>query len=455
MKKQLGMKKELNRPLSLDTAAIIRHETRTPPGDTTTVDLSDKVALVWDSGLFTDFACRLARDFKKVYYYTTWQTEFPMMNQGRLGEGMPGLERVLDPLGPCLDEADIVCFTDLYFGQTQERLVSMGKRVWGGRTGENIELYRTQAKEMMKSVGLPVGPYEVVDGMKALRLYLKEHKDVYVKTDLWRGTFESFHCDTYANIEPKLDEIAGTLGPFAEHTTFIVEDALPDCIEAGIDTFTVDGENPPECLSGIEIKDAAYKGVFRKWSDFPEPLTRVNEAIAPILKQYQYRGPISTEVRIGKDHEPYVIDWTCRLPSPPSEIYQEMYENVSQHVWFAADGIMVPLEASHKYGSEIILKSHWAVNHVQPLTIPEEYQRLVKLHNPVFLDGKYYVMPQGLDMPEIGAAIGLGNTQAEADDMAIEVAGSVEGYGVCFDKNVLLTADDEIEKMQEYGLEMF
>ena len=48
-------------------------------------NLKDKVALFYDYGLFVELAVRLAKDFKKVYYYCPWKSAFSKINGALVG----------------------------------------------------------------------------------------------------------------------------------------------------------------------------------------------------------------------------------------------------------------------------------------------------------------------------------------------------------------------------------
>ena len=96
-----------------------------------------------------------------------------------IGYGYEEMERVVN-LFEAIKRADIVFFPDVYYGDLQEHLVSLGKRVWGCRTGDELELDREKSKEMLDSVGVDIGPYKVVTGMDARHVYLAADRDVVV-----------------------------------------------------------------------------------------------------------------------------------------------------------------------------------------------------------------------------------------------------------------------------------
>lgn len=417
----------------------------------------DQTALVITHGLFASQAARLARDFGRVLLYTPGgeAVSFPTMNHGLIGEGIPGVELVNSIFGPHFDEVDLFCFSDLYWNDVQLYLESIGKNVWGARKGEELELYRHLCKEEMERVGLPVQPWKYLVGVTALRAHLKAHENQYVKINRWRGNFETFKSISYDLSSVKLDEIAHQLGGFQETAEFVVEDELPDCVEIGTDTFCIDGRYPAGTLVGIEVKDLGYVGQFVAWDKIPEPLIRWNEKIGPTLAKYGYRGDVSNEIRIGKDLEPYMIDATCRSPSPPSELCQEFYTNWSEIRWEGAQGNVVDPIPAARFGVQVILKSAWAEKNWQPVEYPDKYARQIKLFNPVDIDGKHYVVPQDEELQEIGAVIGWGNTVEAAVVHMQEAAESIEGFGISRPMGAVEKAIEQMEEINALGLKVF
>ncbi len=334
-------------------------------------------------------------------------------------------------------------------------LESLGKRVWGARNGEELETYREVCKKLMEEAGLPVQPWAKITGVKALREHLRGHADQHVKIDRWRGNFETFFAPSYDLVIPKIDEIAHTMGAFQEIAEFIVEDDLPDRVEIGLDCYCIDGAFPSKTLVGIEVKDLGYVAQFVDWATIPEPIRRWNDKMAPILRTYGYRGFLSTEVRVGEDHEPYMIDACCRAGSPPSELYQEFYKNFADIIWQGADGVMVDPEPAGKFGVQVVLRSDWAESNWQPVNVPKEYRNNVKLFNSVEVDGCFYVVPQDEQMKEIGSVVGWGDTLEAAIEMAKEVGESLSGYGIKFNMGPIDLAQKEMQALEDIGLSPF
>lgn len=419
-------------------------------------ELSDKVAMVVTHPLFASQAERLARDFKKVYLVIPWQSHsFPTMNAGRVGEGLKNVTKIDSLWGPHLEECDIIIFPDIYFPDEQIRLEKMGYLVWGGRNGEEIELWRDTAKQVMEGAGLPTQPWKAIKGITALREHLKAHDNQHVKISKWRGTFETFKAETYALAETKLDELALKMGCFKESAELMVEDDLPDCVEIGTDTFCIDGQYPSQTIVGIEVKDLGYVGEFMKWDSIPEPVRRWNEKMANIFFQYGYRGWLSNEIRIGKDKVPYMIDATCRSPCPPGELLQEFYLNYSEIIWKGAQGIVVDPIPAAKYGVQVIMKSAFAEKNAQHIVFDPKFANQIKLFNPAVVDGQHYTVPQDEEMPECGAILGWGDTLQSAVDHMQKAADTVKGYGLKIPHGSLDDAKKQMEEMQDMGLDVF
>src|SRR6516162_5422708 len=267
----------------------------------------DKTLLCYDHGLFLQLARVLAKDFGRVIYYVPWESGYPRSNIPRIGDGFPEIERVLSPWS-YYDEIDVWCFPDCYEGDLQDFLVSQGKRVWGCRSGEFLELDRVASKEHSKELGIDIGNYEAVTGTDALKEYLKRHDDVYLKLSSYRGDTETMHIPNFAAGEIQIDELERNLGAKKKVMEFVVEDAINEAIEVGWDGFVIDGQFPKNAILGVEMKDKAYVGKTMKYERLPERVRDVNAKLAPTLQKVGYRGFMSTELRCTGDGKAYLID---------------------------------------------------------------------------------------------------------------------------------------------------
>ena len=276
-------------------------------------DLKQLTCRVYDCGNFLPFALMLTRHYGRVEYFTPWLDAYPTSSELDIGKGFEeqNFFKCVN-FWEDIDDVDIFVFPDIGAADVQDQLVRMGKLVWGSRQCEQLEMFRAEAKELMKKMGMPVNPYEVITGIDALREYLKEVDDRYIKVSHVRGDCESFHHIRYELTEPRLNELEHHLGPKAKILEFIVEEPIKSKIEVGYDGFTIDGDFPrTNCIFGYEIKDAGYAGAILPYNALPEPVKWVNAKMAPMFRKYNYRGCWSDEIRVGEDNKFYLLDPCC------------------------------------------------------------------------------------------------------------------------------------------------
>ena len=386
-----------------------------------------RTCLVYDHGLFVELAVTLSRDFGRVLYYSPWETCAPKSNARCIGEGVEGIERVAS-IWPHIDEVDLFVFPDVYEGALQDYLAGLGKRVWGCRMGEELELDRVAAKEHCRGLGIDIGAYTVVKGIDALRRHLKTRENVFVKIPSLRGDMETFKADNYGVVEPRLNELAQNIA--SKTWEFIVEDEIPDAIEVGYDGYSIDGRFPKEGIVGVEVKDEAYVCATMAYRELPKEVRSVNQCLAGTLKDYRYRGFISTEIRATPDGKAYLIDPCMRCGSPPSELYQMMFSNLADIMWEGAGGIVIEPEMVKPFGAQLLLISDWADKNWQQVEFPKSIRENVKLHNLTVIDGEYYVAPQWTGNPAVGAVVAMGDTQENAIAECKRIAAMVEGYSI-------------------------
>lgn len=414
---------------------------------------SDKRILVIDRGLFVSWALRLARDFGEVYFHNpSWKQSYPSSKQLLIGHGFDEITMVKN-LWDVVHKMDLVVFPDINDGDLQLELVRQGMRVWGSRKGEELEIYRPEAKQEMQRLGMPVGDYEVVTGLESLRDYLKKHRNVHVKISLTRADTETFYSPSYEEIIPKLDEIKHFVGAAADVMQFVVEKPIEPALELGYDGFTIDGGFPKHALNGVEIKDCSYLGVILPYESLDEHIRGVNEWLSPLLEKYQYRGLFSTEVRIGEDEQPYLIDVTCRSGSPPGESMQELIGNWGEIMWHGAAGKLVDPEAEAKYAAQAVICSENVTKAWRSVTIPDEARRWVKLFCHCRLNGVDHVAPQGDNLAEMGWVVGIGDTVKEAIKACKDHADLISGYKLEVRTNALDEAVEEIQKGEKLGIQ--
>ena len=417
-------------------------------------NLKNKSVMIYDNRMWVSLAERLAKDFGQVKYFSPWKEAFPQKKNAVVGEGLVDVERV-NSFWDHVPETDLFIFPDILDGDIQMHLEDLGKKVWGSRHGDQLELNRIGMMKLQKKLGLPVIPYEVVKGMDDLRKYLKSHDDVWVKISTFRGSIETFHAVNYKYIEFELNNLEHELGAWKDEQEFICEQNTPDCTEFGYDGFNVDGDFPTKNPFGCEVKDMGYICRMIDYKNLPEPILNFNAAISPYLKKWGYKNHFSTETRINKKGIGFTTDITTRMPSPPGELMMYQTENYSELIWEGANGNCIDPIVKEPYGVELIIKCDWAKKNTLNVQFPEKYKDNIKLKSYLKHDGSYYVIPGEVGLAEIGVIVTAGKTKEEACKKAEEIAEEVRASYIDIPFDALEKAQKEIDKLKEFGYDIF
>lgn len=442
----------------------------------------DKRVLVADNGLFCHMAIKLAESFGHVDYWTPYVNAFPKSNSTLPGDGLEGIHRVLD-FWSAKEQADLICFVDVMFADMQVECERQGKRVYGARYGELLELDRWSFKKILVGLDMPVAETHLIRGMDTLRDFLREKDGKWwIKTSRYRGDFETFSSDNYDQVEPKLNEVESQLGRKARVYPFIVEKDIPAILEVGYDGDFV-GRFPTDeewAIFGIERKDLGFAGTAKRYGELPAALRWVNEKIAPIMAERRYAGLFSSEVRCqaaderdttppkpfrncpmiwhlgqtvpGENLFAFFTDPCCRAASPPSELYVEWITNWAGKMWHGAEGIYVPSEPAATYGMEVMVHSSWADKGWQPVKFPEDIRQWVKLRNHCKIQGVDCAVPQCYGLPEIGAVVGYDDDLLEAIKLTLGRCEKVEGYYLQCMTDAIGKTIKEIGEAQDKGV---
>lgn len=391
------------------------------------------------SGGYVHMAESIAPAVAKVLYHSHWANAFPKSRDALPGVGLDGVERVSD-FFDALEHADVVVFPDVGNIGLQRWLVKQGYPVWGAGIGSLLEQDRWRLREVLKASGLPVTEAVLVHGLDNLREMLRETDDCYIKMSFWRGDCETFHHLSYFASQTWLDDMGVRLGPYQTEAEFIVEQPIDGhACEVGIDGFLVDGQLLTPALWGYEVKDAAYLGTT---AAVPPRLLDCYDKLAPVFTEIGYRGPFCIEARCT-EQDAYLIDFTARNGSPPSEAQSVLIENLADVMVQGAQGQPVVPVYAKPIAAQLVLCSQWGMEHALGLEIgrPEA----VRIHGHCRLDGKDYAVSPA-EIEEFGGAVGMGNTVEEAIADAFDAADSVSGYQVHFDTGAL---DKAIECIKE------
>lgn len=417
-------------------------------------NLKDKSVLVIDGGIFIEFAIRLSRDFGKVYYNSPFKTEYPLSKDDMIGVGVPGIERVSE-VYDYIDKVDLIAFPSIYNGDWQRWLVKKGYRVYGSMKGDEMERDRVSAIEHFKSLGLPQPKYKEITGIDNLIDYLKDKTNLWIKVSEYRGDNESWHFLSIDLSMRRLSEIKYRLGDEGKVFKFLVFSPIDgeNIVECGIDIpVTVDGQYPKKVFFGYEKKDCAFLGRVATYANLPSVITDFTDKIAPTLKKYGYRNSLSTEVRAKSETEGIMIDPTCRVPSPPGEIYYELITNFSQMVWDASGGKLTEPDYAAKFGIEVMVNSEAAEVGWVTIDFPKSIRKWIKFRNLAVIDGKYTVIPRYKDFANVACIVAIGDTIDEVVDTVKERCAMISGEGIDCKLGDIKPLMDIIEKGRLIGL---
>lgn len=415
-------------------------------------DLKSKSVLIADNGLFTEIAPRLAREFGEVKFFSPWASAYPKAGHAHIGVGLPGVKRILS-FWDHVPDTDLVVFPDLYFADAQKVVAEkFGKPVWGHRQAELLELDRIGTRRYQKEIGIGAPRTKVVMGVDELAAYLERSGPRWVKISCFRGDGETWQHTSWHVSKIYLDHFRNRVGALAERYEFMVEEPI-EGIEIGYDGWTVNGAFPESAFWGIEIKDRGYAGVFKPYGEHPAALREVNDKMAPKLREEGAIGFCALECRIGKDRVARLIDPCMRACSPPFEATQEAYDNLGEVIWEGAHGRLAIPRALGRYVAMAMVHSSFALTNWVPIEVPEANRRWLKLRNVAELDGRLYHVPIGGEMPEIGSVVAVSDDWEEAKRLVRERAETVQAYNIEINVEALDTADEEIAKAQEYGVD--
>lgn len=405
-----------------------------------------RTALIIENGLFQSLAFRLAKDYERVLYWRPWVGSFSHPNDFFAGTGYDQFERI-EAYEPYFDDDSITwVFPDVHYPDLQQWLRKQGRQVWGAGHGEDLEMLRGETKELMEEIGLPVKPWWSIIGMDALREHLQDHENVFVKLSKLRGLTETFGSKNYELIKPKLDEVQSLLGGRAEEQEFIVEEGVDTAVEVGYDGYCIDGQFPALAQVGVEIKDCCYFGTIKPYAALPKQVREVNAKLSEPMKDYGYRGFFSTEIRVGKDSKPYLIDNTCRMASPAGESYLVAFKNIADIIEGGSQGKLVQITPAGTFVAQVILSSAFAEAHWLPISIPEKIRDNVHLYHSARIGKQEYVIPTDTDMKEVGSVTAVADTADKAIGLCCDYVCQIEAYQLNDHHDALMDARKQLEK---------
>ncbi len=411
--------------------------------------MKSKSCLFWDRGLYLCMAERLAESFGKVYYYMPQANPYPLSALAQIGVGLDKVERV-HKFWDVIDDVDLIVFPDCYDGEMQHWLRSKGYCVFGNDRSELIELDKLLFLDVLKEVGLPTIKTEVTKGIEALIACLSKAKgEKWLKTNWYRGDFETHKFVNMDLITPWLTNLVYRLGNRAHDIEILVQDPIDAECETGYDGFLIDGKYSGNCLTGYEIKDRVLVAKVSK--EPPKIVKLINDKMAPVHEYFGGRGHYSTEIRITKDGTPYYIDSTQRAPSPPSELMLEIYDNYPEIIWQVANGEVPEVIPRAEFGAELILTSDWHNENELCVQFPKELSKNIKLKNYSKRGDSYFCTPND-NAGYFGAVVAYGDSVEEATKQVLEIAKQIKAEDLHIDEEVFDEANEQIANGERFGI---
>ena len=356
--------------------------------------ISDSVVCVVDHGLFPHIAQCISAKAKHVFYAGPCEEVMEKIKDAAIGDGFENMTRVKS-LWDVKKYCDAWVFPDIGFGGEQKELVSQGLPVWGHHGADELEVMKGLFIDTLKDLGMEVSPHKRVLGLDALREYLKDKTDKFVKISRYRGDWETLHFRDYALDKATLDCHEYRLGPMAEHLVFYVFDKIDSKIEDGVDSWCIDGKWPQKILHAMERKDKSLIGAIQDLADVHEDVRHVNELFGPVLDKYGYRGAFSTEVRIAD--VPYFIDPTMRFGSPPSQLQTVLIKNLPEVILSGANGECLEPEYDDPIGAQVLITTDKEKDEWLTFPMAKELRPYVKSSFACEIDGNVNILPNPLE----------------------------------------------------------
>jgi hypothetical protein len=291
-------------------------------------------------------------------YYSNWQRSEPCFSDFQPAMGVNGLEKVKN-FWDTVDWADCVVNFDCYDQDSISFIKSKypNKSVFGSGSGVWIENDRWKLKQLVQKLGLPLQKSWRIIGVNKLREFLKEHPNVYIKTNLWRSDCESFHAKTLDFVEMRLRGLDVKYGAMSDTVEFIAEEMLDSEVEIGVDCFFSKTDYVPQCFLAYEIKKEWYLGLRTEVKNLPPKIKIWMEKLKPTLQSLDYRSGLSFEWKVMKDGTCYLLDICARLQSPASVGYPKWIKNWPEFVYKVGKGEKVSMDCPSKYVAAIFFES--------------------------------------------------------------------------------------------------
>lgn len=405
-----------------------------------------------DSGLFTELAVRLAREFRQVRSHVPWFAEFPTINDRSVGDGLSeeGVQWIEDPyLDSIYDTTDIYFFPDIFRAGEQQLLQRAGKPVVGSNIGDALETRRVWFRHLQEELGMPIPEGQVIEGWSNLVAYLKDHGHCFIKTtSKIRGSMETHEFFSYDQAHYWLDDLKTKLGANRERVTFLVEEPIDTPFETGLDTYSVRGQFPKTPMQGIEIKGKLMLSSAQTDSDTPRPLDDALSLLSPVLRDRNVVNFLSAEFRGD-----ILTDICMRAPNPGIGCEMEMIRNIGEIIYEASRGNLVEPDFEAEFGIQAAIFHDHDKELWKQFPIPEDLRRWVKLMEFCKTDGLYQIIPRPPHGEKIGWLVGIGDSIEAAAEHLMKNKERLKEYPFDIRTDCLTEAIEQAHAMKKQGFE--
>lgn len=410
----------------------------------------DATITVVDNGLFPELAVRLAREVAVVNYYSTWEAEFPLLNDRAVADGLSHVHRIQDPyLLEIVDQTDLFAFPDILHAGKQQILKRIGKSVWGSDTGDDLETKRIWFRRFQEGLRMPVPKYQVVTGFSNLKSFLKDHGHCFIKASPnIRGSMETHEFHDIEQDDYWLEDLAVKLGGLKEYVQFLVEEPIDTGWESGIDTYCVRGHFPKTPMQGIEIKGKLLLASAQTASLTPKPYDDALSLLSPELYRRGYCNFLSAEFRGD-----ILTDFCARAPNPGLGVEMEMISNLGEIMLAGGSGKLIEPEYEAEFGIQVAIFHDHEEDLWKQFRLPEELRRWVKLMEFCEVDGRLQIIPRRPYGQKIGWLVGIGDTFEAARKHLIENAERLEDYPFDIKLDALEEAQKQVREAEKDGFE--
>lgn len=364
------------------------------------------------SGLYPEVCNALWKKGDTIKYYTSFEADLKF-DWFAIGLGFEHLEKIKFP-ADYYEWSELIFAPDVVGQDTVSFLKKIypKKSVWGSGDFSKAELNRWGLKKILKDIDIKFARSERIIGVDKLKDYFILNKDKFIKISTFRNDIESFYAKDGNSIDLKLDEISASYGPFKNKTEFIVEDCIESDVEIGADLISYGDDYQRPFLYGYECGKKFY---FSRCSEeLPKLLKDVMDKFKPLLKKLDYRGGISTEIKVTDKNTSYFLDLTARLANPLCVLYGEHIKNWREVVYNTGLGKECRLDIRHKYLGCFFLNSYHGINHWIKIDVDKKDREFIKFVVVGENDGQFYSI-KGTE--KIAVVIAGGNTIQEVIDI--------------------------------------